>query len=167
MKLKTICFRILLPACLVVSVLTLSTGCATKNPNAGQVVVTTNPATGVTTTNVAPEYIPNSAVTSFVNAAGAAAPLVPPPYGTLLTALLALTTAGAGAVATWKNNQKNGLASQLTSVIQGVEAATTDPVTGSNLPAVSGTAIKSSIQSHATAAGVQPALAVNVQKITA
>lgn len=166
MKLKTICFRILLPACLVVSVLTLSNGCATKNPNAGQVVVTTNPATGVTTTNVAPEYIPNSAVTSFVNAAGAAAPLVPPPYGTLLTALLALTTAGAGAVATWKNNQKNGLASQLTSVIQGVEAATTD-ASGNNLPAVSGAAVKASIQSHATAAGVQPALAVNVQKVTA
>lgn len=165
-RIKYISQRVLIAGCMLYTVVTLITGCATPNPSAGQVAVITNPNTGVSTTNVEPAYIPNQAVTSLVNTASAIAPLVPAPYGTLLTALLALTTAAAGGVAAWKNNKATGLTSQLTSVIQGVEAATT-AADGTNLPMVTGAAVKASIQSHATAAGVQPALNATVQKVTA
>jgi hypothetical protein len=140
-------------------------GCATPNPNAGKTVSTTNPTTGVTTTTTEPEYLPNQTVTSAVNTASQIAPFVPAPYGTLLTGVLALVTAAAGGVAAWKNNQANGLSAQLTSVIQGVESATTDAA-GNNVAAVSGSAVKASIASHATAAGVGTQLNAAVQKIT-
>jgi hypothetical protein len=165
MKIKNTLSKIIVPICLMFTV-ALVTGCASPNPNAGQVTVTTNPATGVTTTNVAPEYLPNQTVTGIVSTASQIAPLVPAPYGTALTALLGLTTVVLGGIAGWKNNQANGLTAQLTSVIQGVESATTDATTGANITTVSGAAVKASIASHAKAAGVQPALNANVQKIT-
>lgn len=157
--------KLLLAVCVIYTVVTLVNGCATPNPNAGQITTSTNPQTGVTTTNIAPAYLPNQTVTGLVNTASQIAPLVPAPYGTLLSGLLALATLGAGGIAAWKNNQANGLTTQLTSIIQGVENATTDAA-GANVAAVSGTAIKASIASHAKAAGVAPALNAMVQKIT-
>lgn len=166
--------KLLIAVCVIYTVVTLVNGCASPNPNAGQPIY--NPQTGqpVMQTNsagvlspaVQPPYVPNKTIGDITSTGSAIAPFVPAPYGGLLTAVLGLTTVIAGGIAGWKNNQANGLTTQLTSVIQGVENATTDS-TGANVVAVSGTAVKASIASHAKAAGVAPALAANVQKVTA
>lgn len=143
------------------------TGCASPNPNAGQVTVTTNPTTGVTTTNVQPPFIPNTGVTSVTSTIGSLndATAALDPYSGLIKLGLGLTTLVAGGIAAWQNNKAKGLNAQLTSVVQGVEAATTDAA-GNNVSGVTGAAVKQAIRTQAVAAGVQPALDATVQKLT-
>jgi hypothetical protein len=162
--------RAALVLCVVYTVVTLVNGCASTNPLAGQPIINpatgqpvtvTNASTGVVTTNVQPPFVPNNSVTSAVNTIGslnsATAPLNP--YSGLVSLGLGLTTVIAGGIAAWQNKKASGLGSQLTAVIQGVESATSQPT-------VTADSVKQSIQSHATAAGVQPALAQNVLKVT-
>lgn len=52
-------------------------------------------------------YVPNATATQISAALNGAAPMIPPPYGTLLTAIAGLIAAGAGTIATYKNNQLN------------------------------------------------------------
>lgn len=89
---------------LTIIALAALTGCAALNPNAGQTTVTTNPATGVTTTNVAPAYIPNPTVTAIVGYGNTAAPFIPAPWGTILSGVLAAATIVSTTIATKKSN---------------------------------------------------------------
>jgi hypothetical protein len=159
----------------ITAALPLLHGCATPNPNAGQPIV--NPATGqpvtstnaagVVVTNVQPPFLPNAGVASAVGTIGALNTATAPlnPYSGLVSLGLGLTTLIAGGIAAWKNNQASGLNSQLTAVIQGVESATSTNGTTNPAP-ISAASVKQSIQSHATAAGVQPALAAKVLSVT-
>lgn len=160
--------RLAVLGCMVYTVVTLVNGCASPNPNAGQVTVTTNPSTGASTTNVAPAYIPNTNLTAIVGTVGTinTATSAIDPYSGIISLLLGITTVIGGGLAAYKNSQANGLTTQLTSVIQGVEAATTD-ATGTTLTTpIAAAAVKAAITKKATAAGVQPALNTLVQKVT-
>lgn len=132
-------------------------------------VISTNTATGIISTNTITvtgirtniTFAVNPSVSSAIETGQQISQFVPPPYGTLLTGLLGLSTAALGAYAGYKNKQVNSTADALqtaqdtiTAVAAGVEAA--------------GNAyVKSSIQSHAAAAGVQNYLDPIVQAVSA
>lgn len=91
----------------ITAILPLLHGCASPNPNAGQVTVTTNPTTGLPQTNVAPAYLPNQTATGIINTANQVAPFVPAPWGAIATGVLALATAVTTTIAVKKNGQAN------------------------------------------------------------
>lgn len=104
------------------------------------------------TTNVV-QYVPAAAVTNALGLGAQVAPLVPPPFGTILSGVLGLATVGLGTYAKIKSGQLTTHQAMLNSVILGVEKAGT-PQT------------KQVIQDTAVAAGVQGQLDPIVRQIT-
>jgi len=140
------------------------TGCISPNPAPG--TVTTSPTGALVTNPPVPAYIPNPLLLTASNyASGAAgvASLVPvaSPWAAAASVLIPIVFGAVGAASGYYAQAKQtGTAnSMLTAVIQGVEAATSQPT-------VTASAVKSAIQSRATAAGVQPALDAVVQANT-
>lgn len=152
-------------------------GCGTVNPGAGAPII--NPATGLPATNTAgqpllqPAFVPNATGTKIVAYANEAAPLIPAPWGDILTGVGAIATIVMGGIAKQQSNKAataattaqaatqtaNTNGAMLNAVIQGVE-------TGTAAPTVTAASVKSAIQARATAAGVQPQLDTAVQAAT-
>lgn len=122
-------------------------------------VIVTNTATGAVSTNqtptqqVVPVYGVSPTLQTGLNYAGAVAPLIPAPFGTILGGVLSLATLGLGFYAKKVNGQLSTAQSVITAVVSGVEVA-------------GDAATKIAIQSHATAAGVQDNLDPIVQTVT-
>jgi hypothetical protein len=123
----------------------LATGCATRLVLAPAVPAVTNTVTGSITPAVPAVItnVPNQTLATVVNGAQAAAPLLPPPYGTLLTTILGLITVGSGLVAARANSQKNTAQTVAKTIIQGVESVGPAAV-----------AVKQAVAAHALANGV-------------
>lgn len=98
----------------LVAAIIITTGClATKTP-----VVTTGTTTNgvpITVTNYV--WAPAPVVGTITEAAGAAAPLIPPPYGTLLTLLAGLFGTGVASYVAYKNRQETVTAQGVNSTI--------------------------------------------------
>lgn len=99
---------------------TIIIGCATQNPNAGKPNV--DPQTGITN-GVQPAYIPNTTGTKIIGYANEAAPLVPPPYGTILGGAASLAAIILGAIAKKKNDQANTATLAAQTLAEGVVKA--------------------------------------------
>ena len=93
--------------------LSLIVGCASPNPNF-------NPAQPPSATN--PPNIPNKTVTTIVDTGTQIAPVVPPPYNTILLAGLGLATAVAGIFAKVKNDQATASAATTSQIAASVAA---------------------------------------------
>jgi hypothetical protein len=114
----------------------------------------TNAATGIVTPP-ATNYAVNPSLTAAIHAGETYAPLAPAPYGWIASAALALAAGGLGLYAKNRNGKLNDAQSALTAVVTGVEAA-----------GDAAAPVKVSIQSAATAAGIQDQLDPLVQSIT-
>ena len=112
--------------------------------------VTTDPTTGIKTTN---SYAPNTIAKSVANGAQVAAPLVPEPWGVLVGAVGVLIATGASIVAKVQTSKLVEHKSMLASVITGVELGNND-------------ATKQAIQTVVSATGLQPKLDGLVQQVT-
>lgn len=132
--------------------------------------VSTNPTTGVTTTN----YVPNVAATQLAASAQTAAPVigaaVPQPYGAmagLAVGLLGLLVGGiASAVAVKKNAQANLHQSTLQSVVTGIESAVPAVQQALTVTAQSGVVAPATVNSLNTANAVLSAVKGSIQSAT-
>lgn len=129
--------------------LTLIVGCATKNPTAGQPVL--DPVTGQPTGQVQPPFIPNATGTKIVGYANQAAPLIPSPWGTILTGVGAIATLVMGGIA----KQQSGKASDATDKATAAQATTTQIAKS---VAAQGDSVAQAVINHASSSGVAPAV---------
>lgn len=142
MKNKTTLLGLLLIASIVII-----TGCAQQHVNPAQ----TDPVTGVITPATT-NYTPNPIVGQVTGMTTAIAPLIPNPWGGVITAVSVLAAAIAGGIARYKNAQVVEKQTQLKAVIMGVEQAN-NPQT------------KIAIQDIATALGANDKLHQTVQAV--
>jgi hypothetical protein len=98
---------------LLLSLVLWIAGCATSNPNY-------DPKKPVSETNQ--PYLANKSATQAADTAAAVAPLVPPPYGTILGGIGVLVGAAAGIFAKVKNDQANTHATALNQLAESVVA---------------------------------------------
>jgi hypothetical protein len=141
----------------------LLVGCATPQiltPAVPAQPAITNAATGAITPSVpavaaVETNLPNQTVLKIVSEGEAVSPLLPAPYGTALSALLALLATGAGIVATIQTKGKNQSDAVATSIIQGVESVGT-----------AAAAVKQAVADVSKANGVSDAVEAAVNKVT-
>jgi hypothetical protein len=142
---------------LVLSAIAIIVGCTVANPNQAP-----DPLTGAP----APKYIPDPAIGSISNTVAGVASAIAPvnPWAGITDYLLKSAFGVLGLVAGYVAQRRNTQAAQadatqkqniLATVIRGVEDAGT-----------AAAAVKTSIQTRATAAGVQPQLDALVQSVT-
>lgn len=116
---------------------------------------TTNAVTGqVTPPTTNTTLVPKPAITDALNTANTVAGVLPPPYGDILSGVLAL---GLGALTLYSRSRNNQLTTQLNTSQQVVQAVV------SGVEAVGHPDTKAAIQNAAVAAGVQSALDPIVQ----